>query len=277
MLHIEALCAGYGDGTVLSDVCLDLAAGQVHAVVGVNGAGKTTLLHTIAGLLRPTRGHILLAGRDITGAPTHRRARAGIALVPQGRRVFATLTVAEHLAISSRNRTTAVSPRWDERAVLDLFPQLAARLHHRGSQLSGGEQQMLAIARALLTQPRALLADEPTEGLAPALAAQVRDLLRPVAAAGPAILLATPTPDLTEVADRVTILAGGRAEPAADSAGRVDRHRLRAALTPGAAPPTAPEATPPAAASHEPAWAELLDRPGPVHIPTTTSTGDTRD
>jgi branched-chain amino acid transport system ATP-binding protein len=277
-LHIEALSAGYGGGTVLHDVSLDVAAGKVHALAGVNGAGKTTLLHTVAGLLRPTAGRILLDGRDITTLPTHRRARAGIALVPQGRRIFTTLTVAEHLTISWRNHNGAAGRRWDLEAVLDLFPQLATRLRHRGGQLSGGEQQMLAIARALLTQPRLLLADEPVEGLAPTLAAQVRDLLAPVAASGPAILLTTPTPELAEAADRVTILTAGHTTPATGTTGHLDRDRLRAALTPGA-PADAPGAVPPAPATagREPAWAGLLGPPGPAHIPTATSTGEFRD
>jgi branched-chain amino acid transport system ATP-binding protein len=266
MLHIEALHAGYGDGTVLHDLHLDAAAGQVHAVAGVNGAGKTTLLHTIAGLLRPTSGRILLDGRDITDLPTHRRARAGTALVPQGRRVFATLTVAEHLAISTRHRKALASRTWHRQAVLDLFPQLAARLHHRGGQLSGGEQQMLAIARALLTQPRLLLADEPTEGLAPTLASQIRDLLPLIATTGPAILLATPTSDLAEAADQVTLLIGGHSASATNSAGHIDGRQLRTALTPGAATPTTPTALP-GSTNREPAWAGLLHPSPSTHRP----------
>jgi branched-chain amino acid transport system ATP-binding protein len=212
MLHIDRLEAGYGGGTVLHDVTLDVPAGAVHAIIGDNGAGKTTLLGAVAGLVSPRRGVIRLAGQDITGWPSHRRIRAGVALVPQGRRVFASLTVAEHLAIAYRrtSRAGTGSKPWDRRRVLALLPQLAGRLHHLGAHLSGGEQQMLAIARALLTQPRLLLLDEPTEGLAPALAGQVLALVGELADDELTILLAGPDPDVAAVAGRVTTLTAGR-------------------------------------------------------------------
>jgi branched-chain amino acid transport system ATP-binding protein len=199
MLAVHELRAGYGAGTVLHGVSFEVTAGGVHAVLGRNGAGKTTLLHTIAGLHRPTGGRIVFDGCDITGWPAHRRTRAGLALVPQGRRVFASLTVAEHLAIAHRphdpRRTRRDQPvGWTPARVLDQLPALAARLGHRGRQLSGGEQQMLAIARALLTRPRLLLLDEPTEGLAPQIAAQVQQLIDRLAAGGLTVLLATPVP-----------------------------------------------------------------------------------
>jgi branched-chain amino acid transport system ATP-binding protein len=206
-LRLDALRAGYGRGTVLHGITLAVAAGSVHAIVGHNGAGKTTLIHTVAGLLRPAGGRILFDRRDLTTLPAHRRARAGIALVPQGRRVWPTLTVAEHLAIATR------AGSWTTRRVLELLPQLAARLRHRGAQLSGGEQQMLAIARALLCQPRLLLLDEPTEGLAPALASQLRALIGELANDGLTILLTAPQPELpATVADRLTVLAAGHAQ-----------------------------------------------------------------
>src|SRR6266540_2265817 len=151
MLCVDDLRAGYGGGTVLHGITLAVPAGAVHVVVGHNGAGKTTLLHTIAGLLHPAAGRIHLGDRDLTGQPAHRIARAGVALVPQGRRVFASLTVAEHLTLT---RHTQASIRWPVDRILALFPQLGHRLAHRGGQLSGGEQQMLAIARALRSQPR---------------------------------------------------------------------------------------------------------------------------
>lgn len=244
-LRLAAIRSGYGGGTVLHGVDLAIPAGGVHAVVGANGAGKTTLLHTIAGLVRATGGRIMLDGRDVTALATHRRARAGVALVPQGRRVFASLSVAEHLAIAYRRRATvprrrspAESQAWDPPRVLELLPQLAARLRHRGGQLSGGEQQMLAIARALLGQPRLLLLDEPTEGLAPALVDQIRELLRGLATGGSlTILLAAPHPELpVAIADEITVLRAGRATgtvPAA--AARLDPEQLHAALTPAAA------------------------------------------
>jgi branched-chain amino acid transport system ATP-binding protein len=184
MLTVEHLSAGYSGGTVLHRVTLHLTAGQICTVAGVNGAGKSTLVHTIAGLHQPTTGRIILHGRDIT----RHRARAGLSLVPQGRRVFATLTVAEHLAIAARP-----GPHTPDR-ILELFPALAARLGHRGSHLSGGEQQMLAIARALLTQPKILLLDEPTEGLAAGLAAHIDALIPTLAGTGTAVLRTTPDP-----------------------------------------------------------------------------------
>jgi branched-chain amino acid transport system ATP-binding protein len=206
LLQLDTLRAGYGGGTVLHDITLEVAAGSVHAIVGHNGAGKTTLIHTIAGLLRPTGGRIRFDGRDLTALPPHRRARAGIALVPQGRRVWSSLTVTEHLAISAR------AGSWTIERVLELLPQLAARPRHRGAQLSGGEQQMLAIARALLCQPRLLLLDDPTEGLAPVLASQLRELIGELAAGGLTILLAAPQPELpVAVADRLTVLTAGHA------------------------------------------------------------------
>jgi len=252
MLSLTGLQAGYGAGPVLHAVDLAVAAGGVHAVVGHNGAGKTTLLHTVAGLLRPSAGQVWLAGRDVTGWPAHRRARAGIGLVPQGRRVWHTLSVAEHLALAHRRSGAG---DWDVPRVLALLPQLATRLRHRGGQLSGGEQQMLAIARALLGNPRLLLLDEPTEGLAPGLAGQVRDLIGQLAADGLAILLAAPHPELpVAVADRFTVLTAGRVTTVAT--GPADPHRLRAALAPPAAP--GPAATPDRSGPGGPDWTDFL-------------------
>jgi branched-chain amino acid transport system ATP-binding protein len=191
MLRIDNLTAGYHGGTVLHHLTLTISAGRVHTVAGHNGTGKTTLLHTIAGLHPPTSGHLHLAGQQITTWPAYRRARAGIALVPQGRRIFPHLTVAEHLTIAHRPGP------WTRQHVLDLLPQLATRHRHRGAQLSGGEQQMLAIARALLTQPRLLLLDEPVEGLAPQPAARIRQLINQLAEAGLTILLTSPQADPT--------------------------------------------------------------------------------
>ncbi|MFC7466515.1 ABC transporter ATP-binding protein [Actinomadura keratinilytica] len=156
----------------------------MHAVVGHNGAGKTTLVHSVAGLMRPGSGTVRLGGRDVTGLPAHRIARAGIGLVPQGRRVFAGLTVAEHLRLSHRPPPSGGASRpsvWTPARVLELLPRLGERRGHRGASLSGGEQQMLALARALLASPSVLLLDEPTEGLAPALVQQVYDLVTTLA------------------------------------------------------------------------------------------------
>ncbi len=210
MLRLENMSSGHAGGTHLHDISFTTLAGSIHAVLGHNGAGKSTLMHTIAGLIRPQAGRLLLAGQDLTDAPAHRRGRAGIGYVPQGARVFASLTVSEHLAIAQRP-TAPDRPEWTRASVLELLPQLGARLDHRGGQLSGGEQQMLAIARALLAQPRLLLLDEPTEGLAPTLVEQVHKTLTALAGEGLAILISTPQPELAHTfAHRVSVLAAGR-------------------------------------------------------------------
>ncbi|HEY1177244.1 MAG TPA: ABC transporter ATP-binding protein [Phytomonospora sp.] len=225
-LETTDLHAGYHGGTVLHGVDFAVEAGQVHALVGHNGAGKTTLVHTIAGLVPATGGSVRLDGTDVTRHPTHRRARLGIALVPQGRRVFASLTVAEHLTL-----VKARGP-WTPARVLDIFPQLAARRGHRGAHLSGGEQQMLAFARALLAQPAVLLLDEPTEGLVPALAMQIAETVAALRDDGMAVLVTAPSLDsATSTADRVTVLTGGRTGESADGdAVRADPSAVTGAL-----------------------------------------------
>jgi branched-chain amino acid transport system ATP-binding protein len=175
VLEVMGLTGGWGPTTIVERLDLSVGAGEMVAIVGRNGVGKTTLLELIAGRAQQRSGEIRLGGRDICRLPIHERARAGIGYVPQHREVFGSLTVKEHLAI-------AVRPgKWSEAAVLELFPPLSSRLHSLGSHLSGGEQQMLAIARALVTNPTVLLMDEPSEGLAPVvveqLVAAIRDLV----------------------------------------------------------------------------------------------------
>lgn len=218
MLQVSDLTAGYHrDTPVLRDVNLDLHPAAVHAVVGPNGAGKTTLLHTLAGHLRPTTGWVFLNGRDVTGWHPTQAARAGVALAPQGRRLWPSLTVAEHLTVTQPRRRREADRVWSTSDLLDLFPALAARLHHRGDQLSGGEQQMLTIARALRTAPRLLLCDEPTEGLAPAVAAQVAGVLRDLPQQGVTVLVALPyVHAATTVTDTVHVLTAGRLNPPVD-------------------------------------------------------------
>ncbi|KAB1161397.1 ATP-binding cassette domain-containing protein, partial [Micromonospora sp. AMSO12t] len=189
VLRVRHLHAGYTGAPVLTDITLDVRAGRVTAVVGRNGAGKTTLINTIAGLHPADPGtELLLHGQSLTECDTRARVRAGLGLVPQGRRLFAGLTVDEHLALPrphpSRPRTI------DVRQVLDLFPALAQRCHHQPHQLSGGEQQMLALARALIAAPDVLLLDEPSEGLAPAVVGHLAAIITGLAAEGTAVLLA---------------------------------------------------------------------------------------
>ena len=206
ILELDELKSGYDGGAVLHGLSVSVAAGGVHAFVGHNGAGKSTLLSTIAGLVPAASGRIGFDGADVTRASPHRRARRGIGFVPQGRRVFASITVAEHLAISHRRGSA-----WTPALVLDLLPRLGQRLKHRGAQLSGGEQQMLAIARALLTGPKLLLMDEPTEGLAPAIVGQIRETVSTLAQEGVTIVLAAPQPQWPiDIADRISVLSTGR-------------------------------------------------------------------
>ena len=204
LLEIAGLVSGYGSGTVLGGVDLEVGGDEVVAVVGRNGAGKTTLLQTILGIVRRRAGTLRFAGEDLTGANTTAMARAGIGYVPQGRRIFPTLDVEEHLTIACRPGP------WTPGAVYELFPRLFERRRHGGGQLSGGEQQMLAIGRALVGNPRLLLLDEPSDGLAPNLVAEVMDLLARLRALGMSVLLVEQ--DLAaalSVADRVAVLDRG--------------------------------------------------------------------
>src|SRR5690242_16761873 len=172
LLTIADLRAGYGSAVVLDDISFELAAQGGLAVLGRNGVGKSTLLLTIMGYTRVSRGRILWRGADITVEPPHRRARAGLGWVAQEREIFATLTVEENLTVAAR------AGPWSLPHVYELFPRLAERRRNLGNQLSGGEQQMLAIARALMTNPALLLLDEPFEGLAPVVVEELTAALR---------------------------------------------------------------------------------------------------
>ncbi|MEU9256493.1 ABC transporter ATP-binding protein [Streptomyces sp. NPDC048270] len=207
-LSIRGLRSGYAGGTVLGGVDLDLDAGGIIAVLGRNGVGKTTLMSTVMGFVRPYEGAVTLDGRELAGARVDVIARAGVGIVPQGRRVFAPLTVDEHLAIASRR--SAHGP-WTRARVLDLLPRLGERLGHRGDELSGGEQQMLAIGRALLGHPRLLLLDEPSDGLAPAIVSQVGEVIREVSAQGMSVVLVEQNLGLAlSVARDVAVMHKGR-------------------------------------------------------------------
>ena len=171
LLEVQGLTCGYGEAVVLSDVSFSLQAGRSLALLGRNGTGKTTLIDTLVGVTRRHGGRIVLAGREIQALPVHQRAAAGIGWVPQERCIFKSLTVMENLSAVARPGP------WNERRVLELFPRLAERRKNLGTQLSGGEQQMLAFGRALMLNPRLLLLDEPLEGLAPII---VEELLRAI-------------------------------------------------------------------------------------------------
>jgi branched-chain amino acid transport system ATP-binding protein len=205
-LEVRDLHVYYGQSHVLQGVALDVAAGESVALVGRNGAGKSTTIAAIAGLVKPRAGRIAFNGADLTGAPPHRIARSGVALTPQGRRIFADLTVRENLTLTARPR----SDGWDLDRVLALFPPLARRLDGMGDELSGGEQQMLAIGRALMRDPSVLLLDEPSEGLAPKLVEQVGDALEQLRAAGLSLLLVEQNLGLaTRIGQRVYVMNKG--------------------------------------------------------------------
>ena len=204
LLEVAGLASGYGSGTVLQGVDLHVDSGEVLAVVGRNGTGKTTLLQTILAIVRRRAGAVRFAGMDLSDATTTAVARAGIGYVPQGRRIFPTLDVDEHLTIACRPGP------WTPAAVYELFPRLAERRRHGGAQLSGGEQQMLAIGRALVGNPRLLLLDEPSDGLAPNLVREAMELLSRLRGDGMSALLVEQ--DLVaalSVADRVAVLDRG--------------------------------------------------------------------
>lgn len=207
VLSIRDLDAGYGAVQVLRGVSMELRAGEVHCLAGRNGAGKTTLLKAIVGLVRARRGEILLEGADLTRLPPHEVPRRGVGYVPQGRRLFAELTVAENLEIGlmTRGRGRNVRAR-----MLELFPVLAERLGQRAGTLSGGEQQMLAVARALCLEPSVLLLDEPTEGLQPSMISRIREVVTGLRQTGVATLLVEQRVEAVHaVADRVSFLENG--------------------------------------------------------------------
>lgn len=208
MLEIEDLHAAYGDSHVVQGVSLRVGDGRIAAVLGRNGVGKTTLIRAIAGLTSPRRGRVLLDGRDIAGAPPHEIARRGVGLVPQGRRVFPSLDVREHLVVGAR---PGAGGGWDLNRVLALFPGLGARLHHRGGKLSGGEQSMLACGRALVGNPRVVLMDEPSEGLAPLLVREFGRVVLELKRQGASILLVEQNLAFAlRVADHVYLMNKGR-------------------------------------------------------------------
>jgi len=175
LLQVEGLTCGYGEAVVLQDVSFTLEAGRSLALLGRNGTGKTTLIDTLVGVTRRHAGRIRLAGQDLHTLPVHRRAEAGIGWVPQERNIFKSLTVEENLTAVARPGP------WDLKRVFDLFPRLAERRFNLGTALSGGEQQMLAFARALVLNPKLLLLDEPLEGLAPIIVAELLRAIRQVA------------------------------------------------------------------------------------------------
>jgi branched-chain amino acid transport system ATP-binding protein len=207
-LVVSGVRAGYAGSTVLDGLDLTVGSGEVVGLLGRNGVGKTTLLSTLMGWVRPSAGTIRLGDTELAGMPTHRIARCGVAIVPQGRRVFAPLTVENNLRIAVPRRG---SQRWTIERVYEVMPRLAERRRNRGDQLSGGEQQMLAIARALLLDPTLLLLDEPSDGLAPAIVGQVMEILGRLRGEGLTVLLVEQDLHAAfSVADRILVMEKGR-------------------------------------------------------------------
>ena len=210
LLEVDRVASFYGDFQALFEVSLEVAEGETVAVIGANGAGKSTLLRTVAGLQGSgrDRGRVVFAGRPLDGVPTHRRPGLGIAMVPEGRRIFPSLTVEENLRVGAvRDRPG----RWEVASVLALFPALADRRDRPGTLLSGGEQQMLAIGRALMANPRLLLLDEVSLGLAPLVVRRIYETLPEITAAGATVVLVEQ--DVGQAlagADRVYCLLEGR-------------------------------------------------------------------
>ena len=210
MLHVEKLETAYGLSQVLFGVSFGIGPGEVVTLLGRNGMGKTTTVLSIMGVVASRAGLVALEGKELRGLPSFRIAQAGIGLVPEGRQVFPNLTVRENLVATAANRAAKKSP-WTLERVFAFFPQLQQRRGHFGNQLSGGEQQMLAIGRALMTNPKLLILDEATEGLAPLIRAEIFQSIARLKAEGLSILLIDKdVRALVRIADRHTVLEKGR-------------------------------------------------------------------
>lgn len=206
LVEISGLKAGYGNTSVLFGIDLDVTEGQVTTLMGRNGMGKTTTVRCLMGLLKASVGHIRIGGADMTGAPPYAVARAGLGLVPEGRRIFPSLSVSENLRATARPAPDG----WTEERVYDVFPRLGQRKKNFGFQLSGGEQQMLAIGRALMTNPSLLILDEATEGLAPLIRAEIWSMLGMLKREGLSILLIDKNLDeLCRISDRYFLIEKG--------------------------------------------------------------------
>jgi branched-chain amino acid transport system ATP-binding protein len=229
-LSVAGVDAYYGDSHVLHGVSLACGEGRLLGLLGRNGAGKTTSINVVMGLLRPRRGSVTVYGTPVAGRPPEAIAAQGVALVPQGRRIFRSLTVRENLGVAARRAAASRPSPWTLERVFETFPRLAERREQNAGTLSGGEQQMLAIGRALMGNPRLLLLDEPSEGLAPQIVAEVMATVRRLKEQGLSILLVEQNAKLAfDVADDIVILNSGRVVVAATAAAlvrdKVDLHQ----------------------------------------------------
>lgn len=210
MLEIVDLHSRYGLAHILRGVCFAAAAGEVLVLLGRNGAGKSTTLKSIIGLVRPAAGRVVFDGVDVAGWQPHRIARAGLGYVPEDRRIFTDLTVAENLLVGRQQPRPGLAP-WTEARLLALFPPLAALRHRPAGRMSGGEQQMLTIARTLMGNPRCILLDEPAEGLAPVIVAQMAQAILALKAEGVSVVLAEQNLHFAaSVGDRAAVIETGR-------------------------------------------------------------------
>ena len=210
MLEINGLETAYGQSQVLFGVELNVGKGEVVTLLGRNGMGKTTTLHSVMGLVPSRSGNIRFQGQELRELPSYQIAKTGLSLVPEGRQIFPNLTVLENLVATASNRSQSENP-WNLDRVFDLFPRLPNRIHHMGNQLSGGEQQMLAIGRALMTNPKLLILDEASEGLAPLIRNEIWNCISSLKSAGQSILLVVKNIDaLTRIADRHYIIEKGK-------------------------------------------------------------------
>jgi branched-chain amino acid transport system ATP-binding protein len=219
LLHLDGVTSGYGAILAVRDVSLTVNDGEVVALLGANGAGKSTLLMTIAGLVHTTSGHITFAGQRIDRQPPERILRAGIALTPEGRRVFARLSVADNLRMGAASRRDAGGIAADMEEVLELFPRLRERLKQLAGTLSGGEQQMLALGRSLMSRPRLMLLDEPSLGLAPRIVAQIFEMVQELPKRGVTVLVVEQNVRLAlTVATRGYVMASGAIQASGSAA-----------------------------------------------------------
>ena len=211
MLRVTDLDVFYGDAQALGSVSIEAGAGEVVSVVGPNGAGKSTLVNSIAGILRPRSGRIVIDGTDITDVPTHRTCRAGVAIVPEGRRLFPAMTVRDNLDLGAFHPEARVQREETLEWVFSLFPRLADRASQIAGSMSGGEQQMAAIGRALMARPRLLLMDEPSLGLAPVIVDEVFDVIGDVCAEGVSVVLVEQNVQRAlDISSRAYLLSEGR-------------------------------------------------------------------